>query len=130
MSNIFNNDIKLFINNLNNELDKNNKSLTLRKRKIDFKQFYYYLIKYNLNPDSSYTTTNIDIFNNNEANDVSYQAYVKKRNNFNISIFENINNQFISSLYKHIQCDEHYNNKFKYKIKNTFYRLVGCDCSH
>ena len=37
MSNIFNNDIKLFINNLNNKLDKNNKSLTLCKRKIDFK---------------------------------------------------------------------------------------------
>jgi hypothetical protein len=88
MSNIFfNKDIKLFINNLNNKLDKNNKLLTLAKRKIDFKQFYYYLIKYNLNPDSSYTTTNIDIFNNNEENDVSYQAYVNKRNNFNISKF-------------------------------------------
>ena len=129
MSNIFNNDIKLFVNNLNNELDKNNKLLTLRKRKIDFKQFYYYLIKYNLNPDSSYTTTNIDIFNNNEANDVSYQAYVNKRNNFNISTFENINNIFLSSLYKHIESDEHNNNKFKYKIKNTFYRLIACDGS-
>jgi hypothetical protein len=37
-NNIFNNDIKLLTCNLNNELDKYNDSLTLRKRKINESQ--------------------------------------------------------------------------------------------
>jgi hypothetical protein len=48
-SNIFNNDINLLISNLNNKLDKQNESITKRNRKIDFKDFYSFLIQYNLN---------------------------------------------------------------------------------
>jgi hypothetical protein len=33
--------IKLFINNHNNELDKNNKLLTQHKRKIDYKPMHH-----------------------------------------------------------------------------------------
>jgi len=126
-NNIFNNDIKLLTNNLNNELDKYNKSLTLRKRKIDFKMFYYFLIQYNFNSSSSYDTTNVSIFNNNESNDSSYQAFVKKRNNIGINIFNDINNKLINSLYKHIDDDKNYD--YKFKNNNTNYRLVACDGS-
>ncbi len=85
MNNVFNNDVKLLISNLNFELDKTNKEITKRKRKIDFKNFFYYLIKYNINPKSSYSNTNVELFNYQESCDVSYQAYLKKRNNLNIS---------------------------------------------
>ena len=128
MSNqIFNNDIEMLSFNLNNQLNEYNNSLTLRKRKIDFKTFYYFLIQYNFISSSSYDSTNLTIFNNNETCDSSYQAFVKKRNNVDISVFNNINNKLISSLYKHIDIDK--NNNYKYKINNTFYRLIACDGS-
>jgi hypothetical protein len=128
MSNqIFNNDIEILSFNLNNQLNEYNNSLTLRKRKIDFKTFYYFLIQYNFISSSSYDSTNLTIFNNNETCDSSYQAFVKKRNNVDISVFNNINNKLISSLYKHIEIDK--NNNYKYKINNTFYRLIACDGS-
>lgn len=125
--NIFNNDIKLLICNLNNELDKYNDSLTLRKRKNDFKMFFYFLIQYNFNSSSSYETTNVAIYNNNESCDSSYQAFVKKRNNVDIKIFVDINNKLINSLYKHICDDKNYN--YKFKINDIYYRLVACDGS-
>jgi hypothetical protein len=80
MSNeIFKNDIKMLTFNLNNELNEYNKSLTLRKRKIDFKTLYYFLIQYNFNSSLSYDATNLIIFNNDEHCDTSYQAFVKKK---------------------------------------------------
>ena len=57
---------------------------------------------------SSYDSTNLLIFNNNEVSDTSYQAFVKKRNDIDISVFSNINNELIISLYKHIDCDKNY----------------------
>jgi hypothetical protein len=123
--NIFNNDVKSLISNLNCQLNKYNDTLTLRKRKIDFKLFYYFLIKYNFNSYSSYDSTNISIFNNDETIDSSYQAFIKKRNTVNIDIFDNINDNLINSIYKHIHNDN--NNNYKYKINNNYYRLVACD---
>lgn len=123
--NIFNNDVKLLIFNLNCQLNKYNDSLTLRKRKIDFKLFYYFLIQYNFNSSSSYDSTNISIFNNHESIDSSYQAFVKKRNTININIFNNINDNLINSIYKHIHNDNNYN--YKFKINDNYYRLVACD---
>ena len=108
--NIFNNDVKSLISNLNCQLNKYNDTLTLRKRKIDFKLFYYFLIKYNFNSYSSYDSTNISIFNNDETIDSSYQAFIKKRNTVNIDIFDNINDNLINSIYKHIHNDNNNNN--------------------
>lgn len=128
MSNyIFNNDIKLLTYNLNDELDKYNDSLTLRKRKIDFKMFFYFLIQYNFNSSSSYETTNLSIYNNNESFDSSYQAFVKKRNNIDITIFNDINNKLINSFYQHVDKDKIIN--YKFKINDTYYRLIACDGS-
>jgi hypothetical protein len=126
-NNIFNNDIKLLTCNLNNELDKYNDSLTLRKRKIDFKMFYYFLIQYNFNSSSSYETTNISIYNNNESLDSSYQDFVKKRNKIDITIFNAINNKLINSFYGHVDKDK--NIDYKFKINDTYYRLIVCDGS-
>lgn len=128
MSNeIFKNDIKMLTFNLNNELNEYNKSLTLRKRKIDFKTLYYFLIQYNFNSSLSYDATNLIIFNNDEHCDTSYQAFVKKRNNIDISVFNTINNKLIASLYKHIDNDKNYN--YKFNINNINYRLIACDGS-
>ena len=118
----------MFFNyNLNNELDKQNESITKRNRKIDFKDFYSFLIQYNLNISSSYCATNIIIYNNNESKDSSYQAYVKKRNNIKIDTFDNINQKLINSIYKHIDDDK--NNNYKFYNNNKYYRLIACDGS-
>jgi hypothetical protein len=55
----------------------------------------------------------------------SYQAFVKKRNNIDISVFNTINNKLIASLYKHIDNDKNYN--YKFNINNINYRLIACD---
>jgi len=76
MSNqIFNNDIEILSFNLNNQLNEYNNSLTLRKRKIDFKTFYYFLIQYNFISSSSYDSTNLTIFNNNETCYSSFSSF-------------------------------------------------------
>lgn len=78
-----------------------------------------------MDPNSSYDTTNVNIFNNSENCDTSYQSYVNKRNNVDISSFENINNGLINSLYQHI--DKNCDNSFKFKIGEQYYRLVSSD---
>ena len=125
----FQNDINIFIKNINTKLNEYNNILTIRKRKIDFKSLYYFLIKYNMNTTSSYNTTIIDIFNNNEIDDITYQSFINKRNNIDISIFQTINDDLIKSLYKHINQNENKNNNYTFKIGNNTYRLKACDGS-
>jgi hypothetical protein len=67
----FDKDINLLIINFNEDLNKYNKSLTQRKRKIDLKMFYNFLIQYNFNINASYCTTNILIYDDDNPNDIS-----------------------------------------------------------
>jgi hypothetical protein len=46
-------------------------------------------------------TTNITIYNDDNPNDISYQAFVKKRNNVDIDVFNDINQKIINSIYNH-----------------------------
>lgn len=125
----YRNDVEILKKNLNFNLNKYNSILTTRKRKIDFKAMYYFLIKYNMNSKSSYNTTIIDIFNNQESADITYQSFINKRNNIDISIFQTINDDLIKSLYKHINQNENKNNNYTFKIGNNTYRLKACDGS-
>jgi hypothetical protein len=121
----FDKDINLLIINFNEDLNKYNKSLTQRKRKIDLKMFYNFLIQYNFNINASYCTTNITIYNDDNPNDISYQAFVKKRNNVDIDVFNDINKKIINSIYNHIDNDKNY--KYKFYNDNKYYRLIACD---
>ena len=120
---MFNDDIKKFIENVNDKINHYNDLLTVRNRKIDFTDLIFFLIKYNMNKDYSYNSTCIDIYNNNESNDVSYQAYINKRNNIDIDVFIDINNSLIKSFYEFIKFD---------KVKQTTIlnkRIISCDGS-
>lgn len=99
-------DINKFVLNVNKNIDTYNEQLTIRNRSIDFKGIMYYLTKYNLNTNSSYDTTNINIFSNGENNDVSSQAYINKRKKISLEHLNNINNDLISSFYKHLNLKE------------------------
>jgi hypothetical protein len=118
---MFNDDISKFIENVNDKINLYNDSLTVRTRKIDFKDLIYFLIKYNMNKNYSYNSTCIEIFNNNESCDVSHQAYVNKRNNIDINVFIDINNSLIKSFYESIKFDK----------VNTILnkRIISCDGS-
>jgi len=96
-------DVKKFVFNVNVDLNKYNDIFTNRNRNINFKDTLYYLAKYNLDVNSSYDSTNIKLFNNDENNDITSQSYINKRNKILIEHLININTNLIDSLYKHLQ---------------------------
>jgi len=119
----FNTDIIKFIKDVNNKIDFYNNKLTIRNSIIDYKDLFYFLINYNIDYNSTYINTNIAIFNNNVSKDVSYQAYIKKRNNVELDIFIDINNSLISAFYNFINLDK---NKPTTLLNK---RIISCDGS-
>lgn len=96
------NDIKKFIYNVNSNLNEYNKLFTKRNREINYKDTFYYLVKYNLDNNSSYESININLFNNDENNDITSQSYINKRKKITTEQLNNINNNLIDSFYNHL----------------------------
>jgi hypothetical protein len=109
-------DVKIFIDNVNLNIDKYNDDFTVRKRNINFKDVIYFLLKYNLIIDSSYNKVNVNLYNNNENNNVSSQAYINKRKKINIENLNNINIELIKSFYLHLNI---YNNERLIAVDGT-----------
>jgi hypothetical protein len=119
MSLIFNTKIKNLKQNLSKSLKINNNNSTIRNRKIVFSDVFYFNNLYNININSTYDTVYNDLLIDKSYNNISKNAFVKKRNDLSIDLFTNTNN----NLLKYVYNDINYNNPNKE-------RLIGIDGSN
>ena len=67
--------------------------------KLNFSDVFYFINLYNSNPNTTYDKIYNTIMSNDTYDNVSKNAFVKKRNDLSIEHFENINNQLVNYIY-------------------------------
>jgi len=107
----FTNKIYDLIIDIKNYLNKLNKKLEFKTRKTTINDAFIFKLLYTMNNATQQNiTTKINYFNNNDA---SREAYIKRIDSIDISIFEEFNNYFNK------QVDYYFNND------NTIYAVDG-----
>ena len=86
-------------NFLDNSIEKINVIVTIRNRKINFYDLFYFIIKYNINLKSTYSSVSI-LFNIDINNDITTSAFKNKLISLDYKYLLNINNDFINFYYK------------------------------
>jgi len=117
MSLIFQNKIKKLKKFLTNELNNTNKKSDMRNRKINFTDVFYFINLYNSDINSSYDKIYYRLLIENTYNDISKNAFIKKRNDLSIEHFETINDHLIKFIYNDLSSP----NKERY---------LAVDCSN
>lgn len=80
-------------------LNKINNNVTIRNRKINFYDLFYFIIKFNIEPLSTYSSCKT-LFNIQIGNDVTQSAFVNKLILFDYNHLLKFNNDFIIFYYK------------------------------
>ena len=80
-------------------IDKIDKSITIRNRKINFYDLFYLIIKLNIDQLSTYSSCKIS-FNINTGNNISKSAFINKLMVFDYNYLLTFNNEFINFYYK------------------------------
>lgn len=97
--------IKKLKNCINNSFKIINKESCIRNRKILFSDVFYFINLYNSNQNATYDNVFNKLICEDTHNDISKNAFVKKRNDLAINYFENINNDLIKFIYKDLAFD-------------------------
>lgn len=104
MSIIFNSKIKNLKQHLLKSFKINNYNSTIRNRKIVFSDVFYFTNLYNINNNSTYDTVYNNIIIDKSYNNISKNAFVKKRNDLSIDLFININDNLLNYVYNDINA--------------------------
>ena len=104
MSIIFNSKIKNLKQHLLKSFKINNYNSTIRNRKIVFSDVFYFTNLYNINNNSTYDTVYNNIIIDKSYNNISKNAFVKKRNDLSIYLFININDNLLNYVYNDINA--------------------------
>ena len=99
--------LKKFLNNILKIINEKN---CIRNRKIVFLDVFYFINLYNSNPNTTYDKIHNKLLCDDTYNDISKNAFVKKRNDLSITDFESINNDLIKYIYNDLSI----NNKPRY----------------
>ena len=88
-------------NFIDNSIEKINDIITIRNRKINFYDLFYFIIKYNINLKSTYSSICIS-FNIDINDDITCSAFKNKLMSFNYEHLLNFNNDLIKFYYKQL----------------------------
>ena len=94
-----------------------NEELCVRNRKLNFLDIFYFINLYNSDPSTTYDKIHNKLLCDGTHDDISKNAFVKKRNDLSIKHFESINDNLINYIYNDLSL----NNKPRY---------LSIDCSH
>jgi hypothetical protein len=94
-----NDKIKKLKKNISYNLNKIDDKQCIRTRKLNFSDVFYFINLYNSNPNTTYDKIYNTIMSDDTYDNVSKNAFVKKRNDLSIEHFENINNQLVNYIY-------------------------------
>ena len=123
----FTNKIYDLIIDIKNYLNKLNKKLEFKTRKTTINDAFIFKLLYTMNNATQQNiTTKINYFNNNDA---SREAYIKRIDSIDISIFEEFNNYFNKQVDYYFNND---NNEYTiYAVDGTYIQLkeaLNKDC--
>ena len=113
---ILKNKIKKLKNFLKLSLNKIDKKQCIRNRKLQFSDIFYFSNLYNSNPTNTYDSVYNKVLIENTYDNISKNAFIKKRNNLSIEHFIDINEQLVKYIYNDLN-------------KNKG-RLISVDCSN
>lgn len=99
--------LKKFLNNILKIINKKN---CIRNRKIIFLDVFYFINLYNSDPNTTYDKIHNKLLCDGTYDDISKNAFIKKRNDLSITDFESINNDLIKYIYNDLSI----NNKPRY----------------
>lgn len=97
--------IKKLKNCINDSLKVANEENCTRNRKIHFSDVYYFINLYNSNQDVTYDEIYNKLICEEEYDNISKNAFIKKRNDLQIEHFNNINNNLIKFIYKDLSLE-------------------------
>lgn len=93
-----NNNLKILSNTIKNKVNEINNEITLRKRKINFKDILFQMCLYNSNKNKSNSSALSDLLIKTKI-DVSKTAILKKRNKVTPVMLQNLNNSLLNLIY-------------------------------
>jgi hypothetical protein len=87
--------IKKLKTHLNYNLNKIDDKQRIRSSKLNFSDVFYFINLYNSNSNTTYDKIYNTIISEDTYDDISKNAFIKKRNDLSIEHFDNINNKLI-----------------------------------
>ncbi len=96
------NQIKKLENFLIKDLSKINKNVCIRNRKINFTDEFYFTCLYNSNTNNTYNSVYNKLIIDDDFDNISKNAFIKKRNDIDNSHFDTVNTNLLNFLYDNV----------------------------
>lgn len=88
------------------DLNKINEDVCIRNRKINFIDMQYFSSLYNSNSKNTYDNVYNKLIIDNDYDNISKNAFIKKRDDIDISHFEKINSNLLNYIYNDVGVKE------------------------